>query len=214
MVLLTLLPGKVIIIAEFTMILLEVLSWEERARILTKVWIAGIALALFSVTWFIWIQRKKKKKYQQLHARRGMTPKQKTHETLKYTLQLLTEVPEAIQKKLKIKHKHLINGAVNCCYSTRNGDSLAALAISQETDTKVYIHSYFLNQENDQRALHWLLRQLVNDLRGQQLDSVTYRVQQKENDNTLDMLESFGFKRVAVSKKERGEFKYALKLFI
>ncbi len=195
------------------MILLEVLSWEERARILTKVWIAGIALALFAVAWYIWLQYNRKKKLKRLHQRRGMKPKQKTEEAITYHFTLAAAASENLQKKLKIKQKEKTN-TTSIAYTSKADYVLAGLSMEQESTKKVLVHRWYIHNPNDQRAMHWLLKRLLPDLKSQNFESMTYRVSEKDADDLLNMLEAYGFKRVALAKKERKKYKYALKLFI
>ncbi|MGB0167288.1 MAG: hypothetical protein ACPF8V_10590 [Luteibaculum sp.] len=188
---------------------LQVMSWEERARLLSKVWIAGIILAILAVSWFLWQQRKRKKLQREKWNRRGLIPKKSVTGTMLFDWVAGKDAPEALIENFKIPSKRLEKYDV--AFSQKETYYLCAFLVKQESAQKLRIKSGYLHQANDQRALHWLLRKLATSAAANQTKSFTYYVALQEKNDFPDMLESFGFKRVAVGKKQKEKFRFALK---
>lgn len=188
-------------------IILQVLSWEERARLLSKYWIAGIALSLIAVAIFLWAQFKKKKNAKIKFEKRGMKPKKEVKVPVVFSISDYKEMGDAVKSALKKNWEDK-----DCLVATsKRGEKLIAAVVLQKKKSKLIIKEVYSQGGYELKQIHWLLRRVINSKAVYGFGSINFFVKEKSATELLDVLEAFGFKRVKLGKKQESKYLYGLK---
>lgn len=169
--------------------LLQVMSWEEKARMLSKVWVAGIIIALVSVAVYLWIQHKKRKKQEARFQKRGM--RSKTSGAAKVEFNIL---PKENITKLQAK---------------RQSELLAEFSVERNRK-KLVISSFTLYPTADDKTDKWLCEQVKSWAVKEGYSSIEHKVYPGDN-KLANLLKNQGFKEVKLSKDEAAQGAYMLK---
>lgn len=169
--------------------LLQVMSWEEKARMLSKVWIAGIVIALISVAVYLWIQYKKRKRQEERFIKRGMQSK--------------ASVPGKVEFNIHT------NQNVTKLQAKRLSELLAEFSV-ESNRRKLVIRSFKLYPAADAKTDNWLCGQVKLWAQKSGYSSIEYKVQNTET-KLVDLLKSQGFKEVKLSRDEAAQGAYMLK---
>ncbi|TXC78527.1 hypothetical protein [Luteibaculum oceani] len=188
-------------------IILQVLSWEERARLLTKYWIAGIALALISVGVFLWVQFKRKKKAKAKFEKRGMKPKKDIKVPVVFSIADF----DSVQQEVKSVLNKNWDGKDCLIAQSQKGENLLVAVVMQKKKSKLVIKEVHSQGGFDLKQIHWVLRRVINSKAINGYGSINFFVKEKSPIPLLDILEAFGFKRVKLGKKQETKYEYGLK---
>lgn len=184
-------------------VILQVLSWEERARILSKVWIVGIIVALVAVGIFLKIQHDKMKRQDLLKEKRSKKGKKDPVQRV--------EAQVFSAKSLEELFGVSTNGDFKYLAAIKADNLLGYVAFFNESKEKTRIDSLYLSSFSTDKTAAWMVEKLIAASEKSGSTSISYRVNHAREAQEINVLLAIGFKKVRLSKKEQAEGIYDLK---
>ena len=137
-------------------VILQVLSWEERARILSKVWIVGIIVALVAVGIFLKIQHDKMKRQDLLKEKRSKKGKKDPVQRV--------EAQVFSAKSLEELFGVSTNGDFKYLAAIKADNLLGYVAFFNESKEKTRIDSLYLSSFSTDKTAAWMVEKLIEIL--------------------------------------------------